>query len=340
MRPSLLLLAAARFAAAAGGPVAGAAERPLALLQALDKVVARTSTLEAPLDVPIRFGTLRIVVRVCHEAPPEEPPENAAFLEIDEVDHEGRASASTRAGCSRRRRASRRWSIRSTTSACSPVPSPPGVRDRLVGETRRIEARLPLQRVREAGEVAGARHLHRAETGEVRGDELGVEQAEPAGAQARDQVHQRHLARVAFRAEHALAEEGGAQHDAVEAAGEPPVAPGLDAVGVPLPVQRAVGLEDRAVDPGFGPAPGAPRAAPHDAGEFAVHGDLEVPGTHRPRQPARHVEAVQRNDAALLRVDPEDVGLRLALGHGEEPAAVGPEDQRRRELDRHRGFRV
>ena len=70
---------------------AGAAERPLAVLQALDKVVARTSTLEAPLDRPIRFGTLRIVVRVCHQAPPEEPPEHAVFLEIDEVNHEGRA---------------------------------------------------------------------------------------------------------------------------------------------------------------------------------------------------------------------------------------------------------
>ena len=92
MRRSLLLLAAvAALAASAEGGVAGAAERPIAILQALDKVVARTSTLEAPLDVPIRFGTLRVVVRVCDEAPPEEPPENAAFLEIDEVDHEGRA---------------------------------------------------------------------------------------------------------------------------------------------------------------------------------------------------------------------------------------------------------
>lgn len=78
-------------AATTAGGDAGAAERPLAVLQALDKVVARTSALEAPLDRPVRFGTLRIVVRVCHEAPPEEPPEHAAFLEIDEVDHEGRA---------------------------------------------------------------------------------------------------------------------------------------------------------------------------------------------------------------------------------------------------------
>ena len=93
MRPGLLFLAAgtALAAVAAGAPGAVATERPLALLQALDKVVARTSVLAAPLDTPVRFGTLRIVVRTCHEAPPEEPPENAAFLEIDEVDHEGRA---------------------------------------------------------------------------------------------------------------------------------------------------------------------------------------------------------------------------------------------------------
>ena len=94
MRLSLLLLAAGTALAAtlADSIGAAAAERRLAVLQALDKVVARTSELEAPLDRAVRFGTLRIVVRTCHAAPPEEPPENAAFLEIDEVDHSGRAT--------------------------------------------------------------------------------------------------------------------------------------------------------------------------------------------------------------------------------------------------------
>ena len=93
MRLGFVLLAAgaALGAALAGGSGAGAAERPVAVLQALDKVVARTSELEAPLDKPVRFGTLRIVVRACHAAPPEGPPENAAFLEIDEVHHDERA---------------------------------------------------------------------------------------------------------------------------------------------------------------------------------------------------------------------------------------------------------
>ena len=90
MRLTLLFLAAgaALGAALADGAAAAAAERKLAVLQALDKVVARTSRLEAPLDRPVGFGTLRIVVRACHAAPPEEPPENAAFLEIDEVHHD------------------------------------------------------------------------------------------------------------------------------------------------------------------------------------------------------------------------------------------------------------
>ena len=94
MRLRLFFLAAgaALAAAVADGASAAAAERQLAVLQALDKVVARTSELEAPLDRAVRFGTLRIVVRACHAAPPEEPPENAAFLEIDEVDHAGRTT--------------------------------------------------------------------------------------------------------------------------------------------------------------------------------------------------------------------------------------------------------
>ena len=94
MRLGLFLLAAGASLAAAAvdGANAAAGEGRLAVLQALDKVVARTSELEAPLDRTVRFGTLRIVVRACHAAPPEEPPENTAFLEIDEVDHSGDAT--------------------------------------------------------------------------------------------------------------------------------------------------------------------------------------------------------------------------------------------------------
>jgi hypothetical protein len=56
-----------------------------ALLQGLDKVTARVSTFEAPQDKPVRFGALEVVVRTCSKAPPEEPPESTAFLEIYNV---------------------------------------------------------------------------------------------------------------------------------------------------------------------------------------------------------------------------------------------------------------
>ena len=56
-----------------------------AVLQGLDKITARVSTFEAPRDTPIGFGTLEVVVRTCSKAPPEEPPESTAFLEIYNV---------------------------------------------------------------------------------------------------------------------------------------------------------------------------------------------------------------------------------------------------------------
>jgi hypothetical protein len=66
--------------------VAGtAAAQDVAVLQGLDKVTARISTIDAPIDAHIRFGTLSIVVRHCRKTPPEEPPETSAFLEVDDV---------------------------------------------------------------------------------------------------------------------------------------------------------------------------------------------------------------------------------------------------------------
>ncbi len=53
-----------------------------AILQGLDKVTARITTLRAPNHLPVRFGTLEIVIRACRKRPPEETPESAAYLEI------------------------------------------------------------------------------------------------------------------------------------------------------------------------------------------------------------------------------------------------------------------
>src|SRR5205085_8541085 len=76
--------------ALAGGAVAsaGAADmipEPLAQLQGLDKTTARVSQFDAAIGATVRFGNLSIVVRDCRRSPPEERPENAAFVEIYET---------------------------------------------------------------------------------------------------------------------------------------------------------------------------------------------------------------------------------------------------------------
>ena len=65
-------------------PLAAQAQS-VAVLQGLDKVTARISTFQAPIDLPVRFGTLEIIARVCNKRPPEDPPESTAFLEINEA---------------------------------------------------------------------------------------------------------------------------------------------------------------------------------------------------------------------------------------------------------------
>ncbi len=72
----------------AAGAVRAAVDEPYrtAVLQGLDKITARVTTFRAPLDKEVRFGTLRITVRACYKAPPIDPPEAAAFLQIDAVD--------------------------------------------------------------------------------------------------------------------------------------------------------------------------------------------------------------------------------------------------------------
>ena len=78
---------AALLALAVLSPSAGfaATDKKIAVLQGLDKVTARISTFEAPLNETIKFGTLEIVARRCQKSDPEDLPESAAFLQVSEV---------------------------------------------------------------------------------------------------------------------------------------------------------------------------------------------------------------------------------------------------------------
>jgi len=57
----------------------------IAVLQGLDKTTARIRTVEAPINKQVRFQNLLIIARACVSHSPEETPESAAFLEIQEL---------------------------------------------------------------------------------------------------------------------------------------------------------------------------------------------------------------------------------------------------------------
>ena len=79
------VIVAAALGIAGWASAAVAEPYQMAVLQGLDKVTARVSTIEAPVGRTVRFGTLEIIARTCDKRPPEEPPESAAFLDIWEV---------------------------------------------------------------------------------------------------------------------------------------------------------------------------------------------------------------------------------------------------------------
>src|SRR5690606_31171342 len=91
----------------------------------------------------------------------------------------------------------------------APGRRPPGARERL----------------REQREELPARYGARPEAREVRGRQLAVDQAVAPALELAREPDERHLRGVAHTAEHRFAEEGAAERDAVETAGERAVLP-------------------------------------------------------------------------------------------------------------------
>jgi hypothetical protein len=60
------------------------------VLGGMDKVTARFTSFEVRVGEAGHFGTLEVTPRSCQKMPPEETPESAAFLEIDDLKDETR----------------------------------------------------------------------------------------------------------------------------------------------------------------------------------------------------------------------------------------------------------
>lgn len=59
-------------------------DNSVAVFAALDKVTAKISRLEVPLNQTATFGSLKLTPRACYTRQPTEPPKTTTFVEIDE----------------------------------------------------------------------------------------------------------------------------------------------------------------------------------------------------------------------------------------------------------------
>ena len=57
-------------------------ERNTAQMQAMDKITGRVSVINVPVNAEVKFGSFSVLVRACKTTPPEETPENYAFVDV------------------------------------------------------------------------------------------------------------------------------------------------------------------------------------------------------------------------------------------------------------------
>lgn len=54
----------------------------VARMQAMDKITGMVRVIDVPINSEVKYGTFSIVVRACKTRPPEETPENFAFVDV------------------------------------------------------------------------------------------------------------------------------------------------------------------------------------------------------------------------------------------------------------------
>src|SRR6266851_3861629 len=165
------------------------------------------------------------------------------------------------------------------------------------------------------------------------GDELRIEQDEATRFQPGYQMDERDLGGVACPMKHAVPEEGAADTDAIESTHQFGPVIDLDGMAVTDPIEPAIEIADAPVDPGAR-APGLRFRAAVDHGlEVAIGRHREALGAYRAGEPGGHVEPVERDDAALLRLDPIEGRILGALRHRKNAAGIGLEQHLGRDLD-------
>lgn len=167
-----------------------------------------------------------------------------------------------------------------------------------------------------------ARDFLQAELNEVLIVELCVEQHEAAIDQPGNQVDERNLRGIGGAGEHALAEECPAERDPVKATDQLVPVPAFHRMGMTAPVEAAVKIDDRGVDPGIRPVVMRFTAGFHDAGKCGVERDPERVLADAPFQAFGNMKAVERENTAKVRVDQEYPGVIARIRHREDAPAI------------------
>src|SRR5262249_21252389 len=107
----------------------------------------------------------------------------------------------------------------------------------------------------------------------------------------------------------------------------------LDGVAMADVVELAIKRADAPIDPGARTAGPRLGAAVDDGLEIAVANDGETLRPNGAGKSRRNVKAIERNDAAQLRLDPIERRIVGILGHRKNPTRIGLEQHFRRDLD-------
>lgn len=78
------------LAASASSGLAERIDNQVAVFSALDKVTARISKFEVELNKTVTFGSIKVTPRVCYSRPATELPKTTTFVEVDEVQLDGK----------------------------------------------------------------------------------------------------------------------------------------------------------------------------------------------------------------------------------------------------------
>jgi hypothetical protein len=98
-------------------------------------------------------------------------------------------------------------------------------------------------------QVDSRRQLDRAELSQMVGNELHVQEREPADPEPGDKMDEGDLAGIGFNRKHALAEKCASERQSVEAASQSSIPPRFDAVRVTKPVELTENSAYFRIDP-------------------------------------------------------------------------------------------